>query len=124
MSPEKQREAIARACGWEFIPEWSGRDNVPRPVWKDPTGIARYPSNPRRALASELPDYLSDLNAMQEAEGTFSPEQLYEYVGKLWDMAWRLDQPIDEFSTCATSAQRAEAFLRTLGLWEEQPWPG
>jgi hypothetical protein len=81
MSPEAQRIAIAEACGWtRYFPE------------------------------STLPDYLSDLNAMHEAEKVLTPEQGWEYAQNLVVDGGR--------GWFATAAQRAEAFLRTLNLWE------
>ncbi len=65
-------------------------------------------------------DYCNDLNAMHEAEKVLnsSEEKMYfanleEIVG---DLFWHR-------TTCkvhrATARERAEAFLRTLGKWEE-----
>jgi len=62
----------------------------------------------------QLPDYLSDLNAMHEAEKILNTNQAADYCELLRPIicgCWRLVH--------ATAAQRAEAFLRTLGLWEE-----
>ncbi len=58
-------------------------------------------------------DWCNDLNAMHEAEDTLVGQQFPAYAfvlndieGSLWGMR-------------ATARQRAEAFLRTLGKWEE-----
>lgn len=62
----------------------------------------------------QLPDYLSDLNAMHEAEKILNTNQAADYCELLRPIicgCWRLVH--------ATAAQRAEAFLKTLGLWEE-----
>jgi hypothetical protein len=59
----------------------------------------------------EPPDYCNDLNAMHEAEKvlTFKDWEFY------------CDELGGSFQGCAhaTARQRAEAFLRTLGKWEE-----
>ena len=59
-------------------------------------------------------DYCSDLNAMHEAERVLMhADLLFEY-----GMHISRDHKYDYLLT-ATSRQRAEAFLRTLGKWEE-----
>jgi hypothetical protein len=69
----------------------------------------------------QSPNFCNDLNAMHEAEGAlFNNNQnlRWKYVSELhiaagptgwWNYA----------SAHATARQRAEAFLRTLGKWEE-----
>ena len=59
----------------------------------------------------EPPNYCTDLNAMHEAEKTLKGMELYEYIAQLFDLCYE--------ATIATARQRAEAFLRTLGKWEE-----
>jgi hypothetical protein len=95
MNPEQQRIAIAEACGWEPIPEGY-----------------YHPDNP---IGQTMPDYLNDLNAMREAEASLfgtnywvacKYERLITRMASSW--AWH-----------ATASQRAEAFLRTIGKWEE-----
>ena len=71
---------------------------------------------PNRAGQCELPDYLNDLNAMHEAERKLS--------AAFWD---RYAQWLRELTSSnrrfliahATAAQRAEAFLRAIGKYEE-----
>lgn len=56
----------------------------------------------------------TDLNAMHEAENCLSLDNRNHYIdalGTIHTDSW-------EFAT-ATAHQRAEAFLRTLGKWEE-----
>lgn len=78
--------------------------------WKHPTkgvGHGEY----------EPPDYLNDLNAMHEAEKVLGEPKCYEYVDYLPSHY----QGRTNFALAhATAAQRAEAFLRTLNLWEAQ----
>ena len=105
MTPEKQRVAIAEACGWKTDKRGLG--------WLSPRGY----------YASE-PDYLNDLNAMHEAEKVLTQDQMIDYsrhVGKSVTShlpasraAWMDFQLIN-----VTASQRAEAFLRTIGKWEE-----
>ena len=60
-----------------------------------------------------IPDYLNDLNAIHEAEKVLNPSQEQLYFEKLHEVSGSL-----AFYR-ATAAQRAEAFLKTLNLWEE-----
>lgn len=125
MSPEAQRIAIAEACGWNG-PFWSCYNPATGTqclaTWTD------FLRNPKY-----VPDYLSDLNAMHEAEKTLSradgsdPEagnQLNRYVWNLFEVKTGApierhvnDEPCDVID--ATAAQRAEAFLKTIGKWTE-----
>ena len=91
MSPEQQRIAIAEACGWFFMDD----------SWRYPNG----------AKALSLPDYLNDLNAMHEAEKVLINGKEQVYFEDLHGVAGNLT------FYCATAAQRAEAFLKTLNLW-------
>ena len=96
MTPEAQRIAIAEACGWSKQ-EIEGLQSV------KPYG-ATY------RLGRPIPDYLNDLNACHEMEKVMSDKQKGIYAHSLvgaWGRAWD-----------ATAAQRAEAFLKTLGLWK------
>jgi hypothetical protein len=64
-----------------------------------------------------LPDYLNDLNAMHEAEKMLTESQSAQYERRL--MGSRSFVGAAEFWIYhATAAQRAEAFLRTIGKWE------
>ena len=56
-------------------------------------------------------DYCNDLNAMHEAEKTLTGKHFEDYLMELLDF---IDEPI-----LANARQRAEAFLRTMGKWEE-----
>jgi hypothetical protein len=59
-------------------------------------------------------DYCTNLNAMHEAEATLTEDQLWvmaREIEKNWEDQWYFR---------ATARQRAEAFLRTLGKWEEE----
>ena len=108
MNPEQQRIAIAEACGWR-----RGESTW----WVKPINDSR----PFKACSvNQLPDFLNDLNAMHDAEKVLTEDQQEQYLNNLYEVcnlhsmindAWNLN--------CATAAQRAEAFLRTIGKWEE-----
>lgn len=109
MNPEAQRIAIAEACGWKLIPEYyNGPDSPPEFTTVTPEG---------NHLCGFFPDYLNDLNAMHEAEkvlreGHSVRWQVYkDYLGVICGME---NTP----TIHATAAQRAEAFLKTIGKWE------
>ena len=59
------------------------------------------------------PDYCNDLNAMHEAEKVFDCPELYE--GNLIKVCGGV-----QYMWHATARQRAEAFLRALGKWNDQ----
>jgi hypothetical protein len=67
-----------------------------------------------------LPDYLNDLNAMREAEKILDENTRFRYEIILHSLNTKYGLGISVWETVhATAAQRAEAFLRTLNLWEE-----
>jgi hypothetical protein len=77
------------------------------------------------------PDYLGDLNACHEMEKVLwdtgkameFTNQLVGIVCSARGFRWDKGTPDDHLMCLshATAAQRAEAFLRTLGLWTETP---
>lgn len=99
MSPEAQRAAIAKACGWK-------ESESIHFAWSRPDG---------RGWNGDLPDYLNDLNAMHEAEKKLTSKERYDYQVYLCRV-----HSIGFDAICATAAQRAEAFLKTLGLWKNE----
>lgn len=119
MHTEAQRIAILKAWGWYLVSD----DDHPS-CWslRHPTDTTLYPWH-RNANECWLdgPDVLNDLNAMYQAENnTLNDEQLAdmaEYIGTDADE----DSPAESWRKLlkATASQRAEAFLRTLGKWEE-----
>ena len=124
MSPEKQRVAIATACGWT-------RGHTGETQWvSDPHGIRAGWASMRAIADVALPDYLNDLNACHEAEKVLSTAQKSCFVGWLnyihpsADIHYSdIEKVIRREVFClvhTTAAQRYEAFLRTLGLWEEE----
>lgn len=86
---EKQRLAIAEYCGTDI-----------------------YLND---VLSDIVPDYVNDLNAMHEAEKSLAlPYRKEAY----WLHLTEVCEPSKEYWR-ATAAQRAEAFLKTIGKWEE-----
>jgi hypothetical protein len=59
-------------------------------------------------------DYCNDLNAMHDAEKTLSTGDMY-----VMEVQLKYVLSAGEFYFHATAHQRAEAFLLTLGKWEE-----
>lgn len=74
-----------------------------------------------------LPDYLNDLNAMHEVENTLNDHNArYDYatalarvtIGEEFDDEGFSPNGFGYFAVLqATAAQRAEAYLRTIGKW-------
>ena len=78
------------------------------------TGLWDYPYS---SETKRMYDFCSDLNAMHEAEKVLTQDQWEDFVDYLVN-DWSTSDPWKE--VCHTTAhQRAEAFLRTLGKWEE-----
>jgi hypothetical protein len=138
MKPEAQRIAIAEACpSSRFSFEPPHKDGYVVIKYEGQTKMRYWPSGSDIADRLELagvPDYLSDLNAMHKAEITFESNpnkdaQYWQTLYKVLDGEFENGEPCDgpphghwcELKQVghATAAQRAEAFLRTIGKWEE-----
>lgn len=109
MNESEMRIAIAEACGWKLGPPLCNP--------KGEIVNAHYHEEWR------LPDYYNDLNAMRNAEQTLKPGLSYEYAEELakvlgFELHIACFDDIYDMAT-ATAAQRAEAFLRTIGKWKE-----
>jgi hypothetical protein len=109
MKPEEQRIAIAEACGWRIENDAAGFFCI-------------APNDPEIGCNMEcIPDYLNDLNAMHEAETVMTDQQRTSYLDKLYEVCNPHSMLNDDWNlTCATAAQRAEAFLKTLNLWKHE----
>lgn len=114
MTPEKQRIAIAEYCGWTqtstHFGGWEG-------IWTDS----------KNRQCTTIPDYLNDLNAMNGAEKTLTVRQQHKFAEEVGRIIYSGELSVPDFGRnwymCylmmhATAAQRAEAFLRTIGKWE------
>jgi hypothetical protein len=95
MTDDQINAAIAEACG---------RKRRPDGDW--------YPDNGSAGTQAIL-KYSNCLNAMHEAESILTEDQL-------WIMAREIEKNWeDEWYFRATARQRAEAFLKTIGKWED-----
>jgi len=120
MTPEAQRIAIAKACGWEMAGGTMKGQSV---------GIRPDEIGSATAFDYQLiPDYTNDLNAMHEAvqsklnnsiDSMIYAEHLVQIVLGYENQKrnfvlnnWELTR-----LSLATAAQQAEAFLKTLNLW-------
>lgn len=119
MTPEQQRIAIAEACGWtrEYadVPTWNNSLNSYQGGY-EPVQTLLFRKERKCFIAENLPDYHCDLNVMHEATMMLGDQQLCEMADWL--------EKITGFHTRifhATAAQRAEAFLRTIGKWTTNP---
>jgi len=102
MKPENQRLSIAEACGWK--------------VCYDEPWLGFTDHNPSRR---PLPDYLHDLNAMYEAEKILEPSSIPDR-DSYWEMyVTELSKDAILSAVHTDAASRAEAFLKTIGRWEE-----
>jgi hypothetical protein len=119
MTPDQQRIAIATACGWTDIRRqrlYAGDQDL----W----GTKLKGGEKHR---NRLPNYLGDLNACHEMEKVLNYEQAELFEDSLCDIAKSandvLKNPLQSksFIFHATAPQRAEAFRRTLGLWQSTP---
>lgn len=119
MKPDEQRIAIAKACGWG---DWN------MTFQKIENGKLFVHRNKVSGWV-EVPDYLTDLNAMHDAEKMIAdkPLQVLEYYRNLVDLLERAPDGSHIYGVCmywetlhASAALRAEAFLRTLNLWTNE----
>jgi hypothetical protein len=93
MTDQQINAAIAEACGW-------AHSNIEPHAY---------------------PNYCNDLNAMHEAENHLGEStNMVEYTNALYDMACLAQSLTNRWNPYGLPARyRAEAFLRTLGKWEE-----
>ena len=109
MNPQEINKRIAIACGWEIHP----KDRF----------VVIPPNSPNSVQPlNTIPNYHGDLNAMHEAEKWMTGNmRLLDF----WKYADTLKRITPANLGCdsyihATAAQRAEAFLRTIGQWEDE----
>lgn len=118
MTPEAQRIAIAKACGWVGFHK--------RNVAFEPHahGHLLCGTNPNaecgHSSIQQVPNYRASLDAMHVAEETLTADQWTIYVQRLKFIVSRDKWPHElGYYIHATAAQKAEAFLRALHLWIE-----
>lgn len=119
MSPEAQRIAIAESVGWKHHkgeePVYGG--TFKEAGWTSPKGRFHKSDWASKSVFG-LPDYLRDLNAMHEAEKALEPSIIKAYVSWIWQVMATSNEALIG-TIHATATQRAEAYLRTIGKWEE-----
>jgi hypothetical protein len=111
MTDEQLNAAIAEACGWVDC----------KVVQKATLGVCTpvaYGRPSEYGYDVVCPSFATDLNAMHEAEKHILPDIWNVYINQLARVTAAEDSSQRCFF-CAPSRQRAEAFLRTLGKWEE-----
>ena len=99
MNKQEQNIAIAKACGYTQGVGMNGLE-----WWTNSEGVHDEP-----------PDYVNSLDAMHEAE------KVLQHYGSYCDqLALVMRVKRGSISLIlATAAQRAEAFLRAIGKWED-----
>lgn len=109
MTNEQINKTIAEACGWTMRNE----------TCTHPYGYAKgmefertYWTN-KDGKAASIPKYSGCLNAMHEAEKQMKLSDITSYREMLFDWL-KLD------CVCASASTKAEAFLRTIGKWEDE----
>jgi hypothetical protein len=117
MTDEQINIRIAEVCGWtdceyvESLGLCKGRNRYLIPQYETGHSI--------------IPNYAGCLNAMHDAEKILNFEEAEFFEYDICDIIIKendvLENPLPlRFSIChATARQRAEAFLRILGKWEE-----
>ena len=106
MTPEAQRIAIAEACGWRDC--YINQNGQP---WGFNRGLS---------YSSRLPDYLSDLNAMHEAERELDDDQYLDFMRYLTEpYDAKCNWSTVRYALEATAAQHAKAFLHAIGKWKQ-----
>lgn len=117
MTPIAQQAAIANVCGWRDVCRLREGEVL--------GGVHISQGMPGRCT---IPDYLNDLNAMHAAENQLTSIQHQTFYSHLDKIVSGNDYDPEAiygagwlFNTAhATAAQRAEALLKTLDLWEEE----
>lgn len=138
MTEQEQRVAIARLCNIsdEQIQRWIDYEEAERQFrCAEIQEEEYYRRHLRVEPAPTLPDYPHDLNAMHLAElaclstgnNRLNPDEGEEsdwdhYIWELERIVGRgcAEEEIYAFAINSTAAQRAEAFLRTVGKWREE----
>jgi hypothetical protein len=113
VNPDKQRIAIAVACGWRIV---EGTFGFP-PRYMIDTYLATLPKDVAEDIAAvdycQVPYYTTDLNAIAEVE-----RRIVEAGSTYTHYVSELQVLTDKNEWRATAAQRADAFLKVIGKWE------
>ena len=108
MTDEQINIEIAQHLGWRAIAFSYGIGVIGIP----PARNECDPVHPKSVM------WTADLNAMHEAEKHSLQDIWNVYINKLAKVTDAEDS-CDPHFFCATARQRAEAFLRTIGKWED-----
>lgn len=122
MTPEQQRIKIAEACGWTAEQDSNG---YWRAVNKKHGNAVELWLSEQNVWSIGIPDYLNDLNA---CDGLINHMQTLGFDCVLVAEGFPrcctfIDQERDiEFKVISSrfTYSICEAFLRTIGLWEEE----
>jgi hypothetical protein len=106
MKPEKQQLAILKLRGWHQVAQY----NKPEEIWKNTKTLECVGE-------SKLPDYLNDLNEILEVVKGLTDAEYANYSLNLARVVRGFTRPRMHD---ATAAQRAEAILKALNLWETE----
>jgi hypothetical protein len=121
MNQEKQRIAIAEACGWKDIKDTNHEDvNIESrsiSYWSGLTGVPPKFIHYKNRI--RIPDYLNDLNAMHQAEMSRVDMEDGGFIVLFREYLHTILGHDNSLAIHATATQRARAFLETLGLWED-----
>lgn len=117
MTPQEINTAIVEWMGWKLNPNQDSFQNIP---WGCSAAFPNY------EFAHQLPNYYSDLNAVQSAVLALPKDLWMKYGYALWSVIF-LDHK-GELETGnydpwnwlnATAPQRCEALLRMIGKWKD-----
>ena len=127
MTPEKQRIAIAEHLGFKpgtFITETHWFDDCV----SDGQEEVLFADHETGGAKVRVPDFLEDLNAMRRVEQSLTRLQRRVHGRTLQDVTcWAVVGFVSDYDSelrslsylaSASAAQRAEAFLKTVGKWE------
>lgn len=147
MSDDEIRVAIAEKCGWKWYrrPASAPWADKPHRSLYHPQISSEYVATLTKADMTErqcnyvfiwsegmIPDYPRDLNACHEFEKTLfnDPGKWPDFAEQLTVVCFGVKTGLNDlghikaaYVAHATARQRCEAFLRTFGLWKENPIP-
>ena len=107
---EEKRILIAEACGWKKNAPCVDENEESQLAWSSPSG--RWPLG-----RSYLPNYFDDLNDCHDMEAYLGAQDVESYIIELERIVGNGAHPCHN-PMFANSAQRAEAFGITMGLWK------
>jgi len=126
MTPQEINAAIAESLGWKYLENiitpsrsFNGAQSM-GDCWQRPDGNCGYGDY-------VPPNYCNDLNAMHEVIKSLDVGTRFKWFGMLYLVCtetpfWEDDTSTERcaHSVCnATALQRAEAYLKTIGKWND-----